>query len=89
MPRFVFSPSSYRFPSGSFSQAGKAADSLKNSHLYGRHLVIDFAKEDDDVEEIREKTKKYFEATQAESKKRSRKALGDDADESFSAAFKE
>jgi hypothetical protein len=37
-------------------------DMLEHTHFYGRHLVIDFAKEDDGIDEIREKTKNLFEA---------------------------
>jgi hypothetical protein len=34
---------------------------LANSHLYGRHLVIDFEKGEEGLEEVREKTKHLFE----------------------------
>lgn len=45
-------------------EAEAALEALENTHLYGRHLVIDFAAEDEGVEEIREKTKARFEKTQ-------------------------
>jgi hypothetical protein len=37
---------------------------LEHTHLYGRHLVLDYAKEDDGLDEIREKTKSLFDANQ-------------------------
>jgi hypothetical protein len=37
---------------------------LEHTHLYGRHLVLDYAKEDEGLEEIREKTKTLFDASQ-------------------------
>ena len=33
---------------------------LQNTHLYGRHLILQWAKEDEDVTELREKTKRKF-----------------------------
>jgi multiple RNA-binding domain-containing protein 1 len=44
------------------TQDAKAATaSLAATHLYGRHLVIEYAAEDDDMDALREKTVKYFE----------------------------
>lgn len=37
-------------------EAQNAMDSLKSTHLYGRHLVIERAKEGEDLEDLREKT---------------------------------
>eukprot|EP01125_Pyxidicula_operculata_P018401 TRINITY_DN6534_c0_g5_i1.p1 TRINITY_DN6534_c0_g5~~TRINITY_DN6534_c0_g5_i1.p1 ORF type:complete len:926 (-),score=321.38 TRINITY_DN6534_c0_g5_i1:282-3059(-) len=44
-------------------EAKNAMEALSNSHFYGRHLVIDYAAEDDSLEKIREKTKSLYEAT--------------------------
>uniref|UniRef100_A0A6B2KYA3 RRM domain-containing protein n=1 Tax=Arcella intermedia TaxID=1963864 RepID=A0A6B2KYA3_9EUKA len=41
-------------------EAKNAMQALANSHIYGRHLVIDFAKQDETVEEIRERTKTLY-----------------------------
>ncbi len=38
-------------------------DMLEHTHFYGRHLVIDFAKEDEGLNEIREKTKNIFDVS--------------------------
>jgi multiple RNA-binding domain-containing protein 1 len=37
--------------------AKNAMDNLKHTHLYGRHLIIEYAEQDRTVEELREKTK--------------------------------
>jgi multiple RNA-binding domain-containing protein 1 len=42
-------------------EAENAFDALQSTHLYGRHLVLQYANEDDNVEDIREKTRKKFE----------------------------
>jgi len=44
-------------------EAKNAMNALTNTHLYGRHLVIDYAKEDETIEEMREKTKNLYEKT--------------------------
>ena len=41
-------------------EAKNAMDSLVNTHLYGRHLVIEYAKEENSLDEIRERTIKNF-----------------------------
>jgi multiple RNA-binding domain-containing protein 1 len=41
-------------------QAKLAYESLAATHLYGRHLVIEWAKDEDSVESLREKTKRQF-----------------------------
>eukprot|EP00963_Diacronema_lutheri_P014249 scaffold2858_cov659-Pavlova_lutheri.AAC.220 len=43
-------------------EASTAMEALGRSHFYGRHLVIERAKEDDTLEEIRKRTAKQFEA---------------------------
>eukprot|EP00003_Mantamonas_plastica_P007727 TRINITY_DN1656_c0_g3_i1.p2 TRINITY_DN1656_c0_g3~~TRINITY_DN1656_c0_g3_i1.p2 ORF type:complete len:234 (-),score=99.90 TRINITY_DN1656_c0_g3_i1:663-1364(-) len=42
-------------------EAKSAFDALKSTHLYGRHLVIEYAKDEQSVEALREKTAKFFE----------------------------
>ena len=41
-------------------EAKNAFESLQDSHLYGRHLVIEWAKEDGDLSDLREKTIKQY-----------------------------
>eukprot|EP01126_Amoeba_proteus_P057941 TRINITY_DN7426_c0_g1_i6.p1 TRINITY_DN7426_c0_g1~~TRINITY_DN7426_c0_g1_i6.p1 ORF type:complete len:411 (-),score=124.79 TRINITY_DN7426_c0_g1_i6:186-1358(-) len=41
-------------------EATNAMEMLANTHLYGRHLVIDYAKEEEGLEDVREKTKRLF-----------------------------
>eukprot|EP01027_Heterolobosea_sp_BB2_P019065 GEZU01026783.1.p1 GENE.GEZU01026783.1~~GEZU01026783.1.p1 ORF type:complete len:403 (+),score=161.32 GEZU01026783.1:114-1322(+) len=42
-------------------EAHAAMEALKHTHLYGRHLVIDFAKDQNSMEALREKTTKLWE----------------------------
>jgi len=42
-------------------EAKNAFESLSSTHLYGRHLVIEWAQEEDSIETIREKTRKIYE----------------------------
>lgn len=44
-------------------EAENAFKTLTNTHFYGRHLVLQWAKQDESVEEIREKTKRSFESS--------------------------
>ena len=44
-------------------EAKKAFDSLKATHFYGRHLVLEWAAEDATVEKMREKTAARFKST--------------------------
>lgn len=46
-------------------EAKSAMESLCNTHFYGRHLVLDWAKEDDSVDTLREKTKREFDTEYA------------------------
>jgi multiple RNA-binding domain-containing protein 1 len=41
-------------------EAQNAYQSLGATHLYGRHLVLEWAKEEDSIEEMRSKTAKSF-----------------------------
>ncbi|KAL7750012.1 Multiple RNA-binding domain-containing protein 1 [Sorochytrium milnesiophthora] len=43
---------------------------LQNTHLYGRHLVLEWAEDDTSVEHLREKTTREFATAQAPSHKR-------------------
>lgn len=43
------------------NEAKKALETMSNTHLYGRHLVLEFAKADRNLEEIREKTRRDYE----------------------------
>lgn len=42
------------------AEARKVKEALSSTHLYGRHLVIEYAKAEDDVEDTRAKTKQKF-----------------------------
>lgn len=41
-------------------EALKAMNALKHTHLYGRHLVIEWAKQDETIDEARDRTKRTF-----------------------------
>ncbi|ORX45758.1 RNA-binding domain-containing protein [Piromyces finnis] len=41
-------------------EAKNVFENLTNTHLYGRHLVLEWAEDDDSIEAIREKTDKSF-----------------------------
>ncbi|KAH7817758.1 putative Polyadenylate-binding protein 2 [Monocercomonoides exilis] len=43
-------------------EAKQAMRQLGNVHLYGRHLVLEWANEDDSIAQIQEKTQRYYEA---------------------------
>ncbi len=42
------------------SEARKALEALESAHLYGRHLVVEYARAEDEVADVREKTAKKF-----------------------------
>ena len=42
----------------SHEEAQKAFKELQNTHFYGRKIIIEWAKQDNTIEEIREKTNK-------------------------------
>lgn len=44
--------------------AAKAMEALGNTHLYGRHLVLEWAAEEHGVEALREKAKRHLDASQ-------------------------
>ena len=39
-------------------EAVNAREALQNTHLYGRHLILDWGREDDNLEDIRDKAKR-------------------------------
>lgn len=41
-------------------EAKNVYDNMGNIHLYGRHLVLEWAQEDDNVDSLREKTGKHY-----------------------------
>lgn len=43
-------------------EAKQAYDALVHTHFYGRHMVLEYAKADDTLEELRAKTKRKFQA---------------------------
>jgi len=43
-------------------EASNAFQSLKNTHLYGRHMVIEYAEEEKSVEELQQNNKRKFES---------------------------
>ena len=53
-------------------EAKKALSSLASTHLYGRHLVLEWAKEDENVDEIREKTAQHYSSSLRSKPKRQR-----------------
>ena len=50
-------------------EAKSAFESLLNTHFYGRHLVMEWANEDESIEALREKTKRHFDTPFASTKK--------------------
>ena len=62
-------------------EAKNAFESLANTHLYGRHLVIEWAENDDSIDAIREKAKREYQSVGDSSQKRSRVTLGEEGDE--------
>lgn len=78
------------------NEAKNALENVKHSHLYGRHLVIEYAAptvehDSQDVDELRKKTATQFEAAQQgapPNKKRKVDQGGDEIDEAFDKQFK-
>jgi len=42
-------------------EAKNALETLSNSHFYGRHFIVDYSKEEEGIDEIRQKTKDIYE----------------------------
>ena len=75
-------------------EAINALNSLKSAHLYGRHLVIEWAKQDDTIDELRDKAAKQMEIENADgfdhnksSKKRKLARELESSNNSFQSAF--
>jgi multiple RNA-binding domain-containing protein 1 len=66
-------------------EAKHAFESLSSTHFYGRHLVIEWAQDDDTVNTLREKTARQFFAREGEKSKRVKLKLKEEneLDESY------
>lgn len=61
------------------ADASKAMEALGNTHLYGRHLVLEWAAEEQSLDALRDKAKRNLDASQkAADAKRLRAADGPD-----------
>lgn len=45
-------------------EAKNALEVLNHTHLYGRHLVVEWAKQDETIQEIKQRTRKNYQKTQ-------------------------
>ena len=54
-------------------EARNAFESLHSTHLYGRHLVLEWAEDEDSIDALREKTKRQFESSLADDGQRKRR----------------
>ena len=72
-------------------QAENAAKALASTHLYGRHLVIEFAKADATLAELQERAKRQLNDVPTESAKRKKQkgTLAEETDRAFSSAFQD
>lgn len=61
----------------SVQEAKNAFISLSSTHLYGRHLVLEWADDDESIEAVRQKTKKGFIEGDGNSAKKRRVVLGE------------
>jgi len=64
-------------------EAKNAMDALKSTHLYGRHLVIEYAKDDANIEAVREKTNRYYSLQQTQHMGKKQKKDDKQEDEPF------
>lgn len=65
-------------------EAQNAFSALSSSHLYGRHLVLEWAEDADDLDTLRAKATKDLSAiTDTDRRKRTRRAADDDEDQDF------
>merc|ERR1719498_1912048 len=55
-------------------EAKSAMESLENTHLYGRHMVLEWAKADESLEQLREKTLEHYQNADAAAEKGKRAA---------------
>jgi multiple RNA-binding domain-containing protein 1 len=61
----------------SVREATAALEALRSTHLYGRHLVIEVAEDDEGVEAVRERTRKGFHDDDGPEKKKGKVVLGE------------
>ena len=59
-------------------ESKNAFESLSNTHLYGRHLVLEWAQDDESVDGLREKTRKGFVDEEEREVKKRKVVLGGD-----------
>ena len=64
------------------AEAAKAMGALHATHLYGRHLVLQYAEQERSVEQLREKVRSQMGAGDDESGRKRRKG-GDGEDEGY------
>ncbi|CAA2991485.1 multiple RNA-binding domain-containing 1 isoform X2 [Olea europaea subsp. europaea] len=64
-------------------EAHNALQALSNTHLYGRHLVLERAKEGESLEELRARTAAHFTDSTKLSKKRKHMAVLDEGNVKF------
>eukprot|EP00742_Colponemidia_sp_Colp-10_P008001 GILJ01008633.1.p1 GENE.GILJ01008633.1~~GILJ01008633.1.p1 ORF type:complete len:934 (+),score=229.04 GILJ01008633.1:199-3000(+) len=69
-------------------EAKNAFEALKDNHMYGRHLVLEWAQAEQSLDELRTKTAKQFEAvTEGPPQKKKKFNLMTSADQSFAETF--
>jgi len=59
-------------------EASKALEALQSTHLYGRHLVVQYSEQDDSVEAMRDKVRGVFESANRSAAAKKRKKGGED-----------
>eukprot|EP00163_Fabomonas_tropica_P031110 TRINITY_DN7289_c0_g1_i3.p1 TRINITY_DN7289_c0_g1~~TRINITY_DN7289_c0_g1_i3.p1 ORF type:complete len:705 (+),score=211.03 TRINITY_DN7289_c0_g1_i3:481-2595(+) len=70
-------------------EAKTAFDALKHTHLYGRHLVLEYGAEDDSIDTLREKAVKHLaQARSGGAPVRKKQKTMDDPDKAFDADFR-
>ncbi|KAJ9082651.1 Multiple RNA-binding domain-containing protein 1 [Entomophthora muscae] len=62
-------------------EAKNVMENVSNTHLYGRHLVLEYANDENSIEEMRLKVSRQFSKDQPDSKKRRIELPEDNADE--------
>ncbi len=61
-------------------EAKSAYENLASTHLYGRHLVLEWAEDDDSVDALRERTRKHY-AESSNANKKAKFSMEDDIEE--------
>lgn len=62
-------------------EAKNVMNNVSNTHLYGRHLVLEYANDENSIEEMRLKVARQFSKDQPDAKKRRIELPEDDAEE--------